>query len=81
MKKKRLLSHFLIFNLLLTLVACKKKEDRIDPVLTLLGDSLIYLDSTLYVEYGATANDAEDGELVPVITNLINLEKLNTGTS
>ncbi|MBL0047652.1 MAG: DUF5011 domain-containing protein [Bacteroidetes bacterium] len=58
--------------------SCKKKEDRIDPVLSLIGDSLITLDSTYYVEFGATAYDEEDGELVPLITNSIYLTKVGS---
>jgi hypothetical protein len=55
-----------------------KKEDTQDPVVTLIGEDTIVLNEGTYVEFGATATDNEDGDLVPVIANPLNLNSVGT---
>lgn len=58
-----------------------KKEDKVAPVITLNGDDHIYVGiGTLYNELGASAIDDKDGNLVPLISGLVNTNIAKTYT-
>jgi hypothetical protein len=65
MKTFRLLLSFSIFFIILMMVSCEKEEkDIIPPTLTLLGDSVFYLNlDSNYIEPGYTAIDDVDGDI------------------
>jgi Domain of unknown function (DUF5011) len=78
MKKHLLVYLFLIaFGGSILLPSCKK-EDKEDPQVSLIGADTIELNSGNYIEYGASAYDNEDGELVPIISNPLNLNSVGT---
>jgi hypothetical protein len=58
-----------------TLFSCNKEEDKNPPVITLIGNSTVYVDKgTTYSDAGATALDDKDGDISAqiVVTNLVN---------
>lgn len=71
---------FLVAISLPLLQACKK-EDKVAPVITLNGDERTYVGiGTQYIELGASAVDDKDGNLVPLISGLVNTNTAKTYT-
>lgn len=70
---------FLYLLLASVIVTSCKKEDDERPVITLNGADTMYVGvNTKYIEYGASAVDNEDGNLVPLIEGLVNTNSVKT---
>ncbi len=66
--------------LLFAAVSCKKEDDEA-PVITLNGSEYMSVGiGSNYVELGAQAIDNKDGELVPLVKGLVNVNSVKTYT-
>src|SRR5436190_15404215 len=82
MKKNILLTGVLALTLSVLFFNGCKKDDTLPPDVTLSGASsvTVSLNSSAYVDAGATAHDDEDGDITPTMSGSVNVNLVGTYT-
>lgn len=66
--------------IIVCLSSCKKNNDKNAPLITLIGASKVYVEKgSQYIDQGATAYDAEDGDISQNIETTSNVNTNEVG--